>query len=280
MHKEVFKTKKNIKDFKMAIFSDLHYYPGYPEKDLNKIINQIKKSNVDYITIVGDILDSSNYTELDQLKNFLTTLASIAPTIVIIGNHDEKDGYRHHWNKNPNKELINVLKSINNLHYLEDNNYEINNINFYGFKLSYEYYDTKEPYDKFSEEIKEIHPNLKKDNYNILLIHSPINIYNYLKNNKESNLNETDLILSGHMHNGCVPFWITNIFNKLFHTTRSLISPTRKKFPKYSQGRVYERDGYIYQGISKLSKSSKKFFHFFERFYRINITIIEIKKTS
>ncbi|MBQ4031185.1 MAG: metallophosphoesterase [Bacilli bacterium] len=277
MHKETFYTDKDIKDFKIALFSDLHYYPNYPSKTMDSIINQIKENNVDYITIAGDILDSSDCTDLDQLKEFLTKLANIAPTIVITGNHDEKAGHRHHWQYVPNEKLIDVLKSIKNLYYIDNNNYEINNINFYGIKLSYDHYSNNEHYDSFVEEINKLDYKLNKKNYNITLIHSPINIYNYLKKNKESNLNETDLILSGHMHNGCLPYWISNIINKLFHSTRSIISPDGSLFPKYSQGRNYEKDGYIYQGISKLSKSTR-ILHFFERFYMKKITIIEIKK--
>ena len=280
MHKEIFYTNKDIKDFKIAIFSDLHYYPGYPSKILDKIIKQVKDNNVDYITIVGDLLDSSNYTELDDLKDFLTNLAKIAPTIVILGNHEKKAGYRHNWVKVDTSILTDILKSIKNLYYLEDSNYQINNINFYGFSLSFDYYDEDEPYGVFVEELKDLKPNYNDKEYNITLIHSPINIYKYLKKNKESNLNKTDLILSGHMHNGCLPYWFTNIINKVFHTSRSIISPNDKLFPNYAHGRIYERDGYVYQGVSKLSKSTKKFFHFFERFYRTNITIIEIKKTS
>ena len=278
MHKETFYTDKDIKDFKIAIFSDLHFYPGYPSKILNKIITQIKDKNVDYIAILGDILDSSNYNELDELKSFLTSLANIAPTIVIIGNHDRKAGYRHNWVNIENEELQRIFKSIDNLYFLNDSNYLNNNINFYGFNLSYEYYDKDEPYDMFINEINNLSPNLNDKNYNITLIHSPVNIYKYLKKEKESNLNKTDLILSGHMHNGCFPYWFSFIINRCFHSSRGIIAPSGKPFPKYSQGRIYSRDGYVFQGISKLSKSQKKFFHFFERFYQKKITIIEIKK--
>ena len=277
MHKEIFYTTKDITDFKIALFSDLHYYPQYPKKVLRNILKQLRESKVDYIAIAGDILDSTDCTDLNLLKDFLTKVANIAPTLVITGNHDEKAGYRHHWRYETNEDLIKILTSIENLHLVNNKNYEINNINFYGIRLPFEHYDQNEKYESFVEEINKLNPKLKKENYNITLIHSPINIYKYLKRNKDVNLNETDLILSGHMHNGCLPYWMSNIINKVFHSTRSIISPDRTFFPKYSQGRNYERDGYIYQGISKLSKSTKMF-HFFERFYMKKITIIEIKK--
>ena len=276
MHKETFYTKKDIKDFRLAVFSDLHYYPNYPNKVLNSITNQIKKSNPDYILILGDILDSADYTDLDDLRDFLATIANIAPVIAITGNHDQKAGHRHHWRYHKNEELIKILNSIKNIHLIDNDHYLINNINFHGIILPYEYYDNDEKYEDFVKLVEPIN-YLEDNNYNITLIHTPINIYDYLKKNKKANLNKTDLILSGHMHNGILPYWFTNIVNKVFHTSRGIISPNMKPLPKYSQGRIYERDGYIYQGIAKLSKSTEKFF-FFDRFFVKKIVVIDIKK--
>lgn len=277
MHKETFYTNKDIKDTRLAVFSDLHYYPNFPSKILKSITKQIKDSNPDYILILGDILDSADYTELDDLKDFLTTIANIAPVIAITGNHDQKAGYRHHWNSYSNKELIKILNSIKNVHLIDNNQYQINNINFSGLCPDYDYYDNEEKYEDFVKIAEESKIKLKDDNYNITLIHSPINVYDYLRNNKEANLNKSDLILSGHMHNGILPYWFTKIINKTFHTTRGIISPNMTPLPKYSQGRTYERDGYIYQGISKLSKSTKHFF-FFDRFFIKKIVVLDIKK--
>ncbi len=277
MHTETFYTTKDIKDTRIAIFSDLHYYPNFPKRRFNKIIKQLKTSNVDYIAILGDTVDSVDEIELDVLRDFLTTIANITTTVIIPGNHDEKAGYRHHWHEENNDELVALFKSIDNLYYLDNKSYKTANINFYGIRIPFYNYEHNEPYEEFSDFINTLKPNLQDDVYNITLIHSPINIYKYLNRNKDHNLSKTDLILSGHMHNGCLPFWFTKMINKLFHTNRSIVAPGGNFFPKYSQGRIYERDGYIYQGISKLSKSTRKM-HFFERFYQVNITIIEIKK--
>ena len=163
-------------------------------------------------------------------------------------------------------------------HLLTDTTYQEDNITFYGFNPSFKYYEEdKETYESFCNEIKDLKCNIPKDTYNVTLIHTPINIYKFLSNNKEHNLNNSDLILSGHMHNGCLPLWMSNIINKAFKTSRSIISPTRKIFPKYAQGKIYERDGYIYEGLFKFSKSTK-FFHIFDKFYHKQITIIKIKK--
>ena len=81
------------------------------------------------------------------------------------------------------------------------------------------------------------------------------------------------------MHNGCLPFTLSYIINKLFKSSRGLISPTRKIFPKYAQGRIYERGGYVYQGIMKLSHSTK-FFNYFDFIFQKKVQFITIKQNK
>jgi predicted MPP superfamily phosphohydrolase len=260
MHNEIFYTNKNINETKIALLSDIHFNDKYNRKIFTKILKQISNNTPNYITIVGDILDTSNTTNLDDLKDFLEGLSKIATTLVVLGNHDEKAGEMHNWISEKNEKLIKILNNIDNVYLLNDKTYTNNNITFYGFHLSYDYYEVKhETYEAFENELKNIECNINKKDYNITLFHSPINIYKYINNNPNHNLNNSDLILSGHMHNGCLPFTISYIINKLFKSSRGFISPTRKLFPKYAQGRIYERDGYVYQGIMKLSHSTKLF---------------------
>lgn len=278
MHIEKFSTKKNINTIKIALLSDIHYFVGYNQNIFDKLLNQIKNNKPDYITIVGDILDSSDTSNLDQLKNFLENLSKISTTIVVLGNHDEKMGEMHNWSFDPNKKLINLLNSIPNLHLLKDNTYTENNITFYGIDFSYKYYEEdSETYESFCNEMKDKKCIIHQDTYNITLIHTPINIYTYLKKNPSHNLNASDLILSGHMHNGCLPFWVSNSINKLFKSSRSIISPTRQIFPKYAQGRIYERDGYVYEGVVKFSHATK-IFNKLDIFYHKQVTFITIEK--
>ena len=280
MNQEIFYTKKNIKDINIALLSDIHYHPKFNNKIFEKILKQTKNSNVSYITIVGDLIDSSDIKEFESLNSFLKELASIAPTIVILGNHEEKAGFIHHWHHYKNEKFLNMLKSIKNLYLLEDSTYNDKNITFYGFNTSYKYYnDDEESYESFCNEMNQIKPSLDRNKFNITLIHSPMNIYTYLEKNPENELNKSDLILSGHMHNGCLPLWITKLINKTFKSTRSLISPSRSLFPKFAQGRNYQKNGYIYQGLSKFSYSTK-LFHIFDKLYSKNITIITIKKDA
>lgn len=284
MHKESFYSNKIKKDIKLVLISDIHYYKGYNYKILNKIYNQIKKAKPDYICIPGDIVDRSKINNIDcqTLFDWLESIASFAPTIITLGNHDIKDGERHNWKYNCNVEYINGLKTLKNVYLLEDTKKDFNNITFYGFNLSYKYYEEDdELYDTFITEVNDMNPKFKDNNYNIILFHSPKNIYKYLKDNKNHPFNKCDLILSGHMHNGCLPYWFTHFINKVFKTNISLVSPLRTLFPKYAQGKIYNdiKDGYVYEGINKLSKCTKKF-HKFDFIYSKNIQIITIKKNT
>lgn len=278
MKTNIFYTKKEIKEIKLALISDIHYYtPNYNTKILISIIKQIKQENPNYICIIGDILDESKYTELEELKNFFNELAYIAPVFVTLGNHDEKTYKNGKCEYLNNPVLKNMLKKGNKIHFLRDNAITINNITFYGFNPSHTYYKNKEDFLSFVEEAKKLKGNLSKENYNIVLCHSPINIYKFIKENQEHFLSKADIILSGHMHNGCLPKCISDFINKKLKSSRTLISPQKTLFPKYAQGRIYNEltDGYTTRGIIKLSKVTK-ILHPLDRLYKKQVEFITI----
>ena len=281
MKEEIFYTKKDIKDTKIAIIADIHYCPNYNEDILKNIYKQLLKAKPQYLVVAGDILDRSNY-KYEGLIEFFKKISKEMTIIVIFGNHDnyietkEKkviEGY--------NKEFIEELLKIDNTYLLRDKKKIIDNICFYGFDLSfYHYIKDKESYNSFCQEITKFKTNLDPNNYNITIIHSPVNIYKYIKRNPDCNLAKSDLIISGHTHNGVLPYWFSNIINKIFKTNRSLASPYRFLFPKYAQGRVYKPvDGIIYEGIKKLSHSSG-FLHHFDFIFHKKIKLITIKKKT
>ena len=277
MKKELFTTKKKINKTKIGIIADIHYYEKYRQKILDSLLNQIKEEQPNYFVVAGDILDRAN-NKYDRLLNFLNDISKICPVIMILGNHDTYRRVKGKVVEDKCTNFINDISNNKNIYLLEDNNYLDNNINFYGFHFpSFHYYKDKERYGSFIKYLGNIHPKLDDKNYNIVLFHSPINIYKYIERNPDSNLAKADLIISGHMHNGCIPYTITNIFNRLFKTNRSLISPEKTLFPKYSQGRVYKiRDGIIYEGVSKLSVSTG-ILHRFDCIYHKQVKFIEIE---
>ena len=278
---EIFYSNKIEKDIKIAIIADIHYYPKYNTKILTNIINQIKTNKPDYLIIAGDILDKSNY-EYQGLLEFLKELTKYTKIIMTLGNHDIY--YRLKRKKSIeeiNNNFINDLASLNKIYLLRDNTFIENKICFYGFDLDYEYYyRKKEKITDFINKVDKLNTKLDSNNYNITIFHSPVNIYEYINKYTDSNLAKSDFIISGHMHNGCLPYCFTNIINKTFKINHSLISPNRHLFPDYSQGRVYKiRDGIIYEGISKLSKSSV-LLHKLDFLYHKKVKFITIKRVD
>lgn len=279
MREEIFYTNKDIKDTKIAIIADIHYSPTFKDKILDNIAKQINTAKPDYLIIAGDILDRSNY-EYQKIIDFLKNISQIATVIITLGNHDTYVKSSNGKVVNGiNEDFINKIKQINNTYILRDEKIIIDNICFYGFDLSfYHFIKDKESYSSFCQEIPNLKIKLDDNNYNITIVHSPVNIYRFISENPNCNLAKSNLIISGHTHNGILPYWITNIINKIFKTNRSLASPYRFIFPKYAQGRVYKPvDGIIYEGLLKLSRSSG-ILNIFDFIFHKKIKLITIKK--
>lgn len=278
MHNEIFYTSKNINEIKIALLSDIHFNNNFKEKTFNTILKQIIKGNPNFICISGDLIDTSDIQDLSRLKKFIENLSKIAKTFIVFGNHDEKKGQRKNWTHLKNNELFNIITSIPNVHLLNDSSITIDNITFYGFSLSYNHYEIDfESYESFCQEVSQLKGNLNDNTYNIIILHSPINIYNYIEKNPNHFFNKSDLILSGHMHNGCLPFIISHPFNKVFKCSSGLIGPNRILLPKYAQGRVYKHNGYIYEGLTKVSPSASKFLSHFDWLFQKKVEFITIK---
>lgn len=282
-NREIFITNKKIKNLKICLLSDIHYSDNFNLKIFDKILKQINCYNPDYIFLIGDIVDNTeiNYTILYE---FLIKLEKNSKVFISIGNHDIyrypnnqknrklKDMLTNNWEKSNYNKLKKIIIKLKNTYLLDNKTYidEDNNITITGIHLSYEYYKYKEPLTIFEQEIKKININPEKKYYNILLIHSPYNVYK-----KPNLLSAYDLVLSGHMHGGLVPPLLNRIFNK----NRGLISPRKEILANYVRGRTKTKyfEGYIYEGITKLALSTK-FLHIFDFIYPKEVKYLEIKK--
>ena len=78
MFNEIFYTNKNIKETKLALISDIHFNDKYNRKIFTKILKQISNNKPNYITIAGDILDTSN-TMVKRLNENYTNLSMNTP---------------------------------------------------------------------------------------------------------------------------------------------------------------------------------------------------------
>lgn len=261
-------------NLKIALFSDLHYSDRFNIKILDEIINRIKKLNPDYICIPGDIIEESIYGD-DILYDFFKALSKKTKVIISLGNHDISIFKKRKQIYKPNNKWFLKLNNLKNVFVLDNEQLIDNNITFTGYTLAIEdkYYDNP---DRFLNDLKKLNFNLNKENYNILLCHSPQCISNNknILNNKF--IKEQDLILCGHMHNGMVPSFL----DKIFRCNRGFIGPGIKILPKFARGliRFNKTNLIISKGILKLSKHAPNILKFFNVFYPFEIEIIKIKK--
>lgn len=211
----------------ITLISDIHYKDKFDIKKLNNVLHNIKKIKPDFICITGDITDNYKLLDEDIYISWYKKLAGIAKVIICLGNHE----FYFKQNKKIyklNTKFLEKLTKINNLYLLDNKNYKFDNINFIGITLPIKYYHNEEK--NKDKVIDYVCNNIKKeDGYNILLIHSPINITNEKLIKKIG----VDLILCGHMHGGVV----LDLFRPIFKNN-GLIAPRKKLFPKNAYGNI------------------------------------------
>ncbi len=233
----------NKNNIKIMIMSDIHFSKCVKDKKLNYITNYINKEQPNYILIPGDLIDSNDdikdINEKNRLFKWLEEISKNTIILFSLGNHDmfkRVNGKRTFFK---DEELLKKISNINNIYVLDDTNYEDDNIYVCGITQKYEYYK-KENIEILEQDLdkntKLLHPNNGK--LNIIMIHSPVNIDNQIIQEK---LIDFDYIICGHMHNGCVP----PILNEIWKGTRGIISPTKKFFTKYERNTLRKKEDKI-----------------------------------
>jgi len=174
-------SSKVDKQIRLIFISDTHLGSN-PKKHLEKILLKIKSLEFDFLLIGGDFIDSSSFDldDLDILKNIKK------PILFISGNHE------YYIKDYENK--LNRLKNFN-LKFLDNESFKFAKLNFIGIS------------DNLSlENQKNIASRLiQEDLFNLILVHKPT-LWDHI-------YEKTDLMLSGHTHNGQIfPF---NFFVRL-----------------------------------------------------------------
>ena len=274
------------KDITIKYFSDIHISNSFNIKLLDKILNELNRTKIDYVTIGGDIIDSTNLICNNNYRKiiieWLKELSNTYKTLISLGNHDfmkkinSKQGYSYEY-------LSDFWQEVNNIDnlYLSHFNkvYEDENIFVYMPELDFSYYINE----KKEEDINLLINRLKEDNtiysnktdkIKIMMIHSPYllsdpRVKDYIK--------EFDIILSGHMHNGLV----MPIINELIKNNIGIITPSSKLFKDNCRGDKTIKNGdsitnlIISGGITKLAYNSG-FLRNFNFIYPSNIENIKI----
>ncbi len=271
--KDILNSKLN-KELTFVHISDIHFNINTKAKKLSDITDAIFNINPNYIFITGDLVDNKNIVnnknKIKELVTFLSTLSRISPVILSLGNHDILS----------DNDLVffNKLNEIKNIYVLNNSTYEDDFIYVTGHTLEHSYYYNITGYESLELLLKNLSDNkdiitkLPKSKYKIALIHSPVLLSN---NEVIDKLQEYDLVLSGHMHNGMVPRCI----DKLIKNNYGIVSPGKHLNAKNARGLI-KTENYtiiISGGITKLSLHSSKLLSKLNFIYPISINEIKIK---
>lgn len=262
---------KNINK-RIILLTDIHFYNNKEKKYLDKITEELKKINYDYLCISGDLLDLSYIENEDLLIEWISEIANLSKVIIGIGNHDlTNDRKTHEFNFN--FDLYKKIKKIKNVKVLDNDFYIDSNIRFIGLTLPVDfYYKYKENSNYFMRYVNNTFPESYKDKYNILLCHTPIPVSNKKILEQTKLFSNINLILCGHMHGGITPKWIRKILKG-----RGLIGPWKNLFPTNAYGLIknnIEQNVVISSGITTASHVNK--FSFIDPFFMREITVIDL----
>lgn len=264
-------NEKVTRDLKFMVIGDVHISDMVSLKKLEMIKKQIIQERADYYLFVGDLIDDvdniGNSDLLYKVNDLLSCASKVAPTFVILGNHD----YIQKKTKESNIEGIsNVIKGIDGVTLLDNDIYYDNNVWLMGYTETKKYYHAKKyDFEEFYEDFKKhekLYKNVRKDLPTLALVHSP----EFSNDDKCANLfKDYDLILCGHTHDGCIPFGFGNF-------KRGLISPKKTFFPKNVRGFRKLDNNYILitGGVTKIQKCAPKILQPFNHFCPVQIDVV------
>ena len=274
-------SDKIFTDKYLLVVSDIHKTKDLDKDNLGLFQKQLKriKHQIDYILIVGDIInDTEDLLDINFQNRFRKEMIEFLEgykTIISLGNHDEStkiDKNKDKCKQGDPSILKEILTSIDNVHLLDNKTTYEDDISFASFNpnLDYyiKYYGEKS---EFLRQFKEYYTDkFNKNKFNILLSHDPESIIKLSEIEEKCIQPNTDIVVSGHMHNGFLPPMLNFIVKN-----RGIISPTKSYFPKYAHGEVdIDTTKFIINGAIN-SRVENRFINYL---YGPHATMIELKK--
>jgi len=197
---------KPFEGFRIVQLTDLHFGSSLFPFIYILVINKVMELHPDIIVVTGDLVSSKH--AISQAVSFVDSLSKIAPTYIVFGNGDHREGLKAY------NFLFSKAKLLLNLHTF---------IQRGDSKICLAGVD--DPYSGFDNLEKAI----PKDNsFKILLAHSPQII--------EKARGKVDIVLAGHTHGGQVyiPF------------IGGLFVPLPQDYKKYVYGSFFENSTYMF----------------------------------
>lgn len=192
------KDKSLTREWNIVLISDIHLGAVNSESRLEKIVNSINDLNPDIVCIAGDFFDN-DYNAIKEPEKAIETLKEIDSkygVYMCLGNHDAGESFPKmlEFIEQSNIELLNDTHTV-----IDDEINLVGRVNrasiggFGGISR---------------KETDDVMNNINSELVTIVMDHDPANIDEYGHG--------TDLILSGHTHNGHI--FPGNIINKFNYT--------------------------------------------------------------
>lgn len=124
---------------RIAHFGDIHIKPfdrhNEYREGFESFFNKAKELKLDHIVLAGDIVDEKTQRitpeVIDMLVWLFNGMANVAPTHIILGNHD--GNLKNLDRKDAISPIINAIQNTNINLYFKSGNYYVDNINFCAF---------------------------------------------------------------------------------------------------------------------------------------------------
>ena len=208
---------------KIMVASDIHYQARVSRDLFRMLVRYARETNPDFIVMPGDQIEVIDFIDDTNNKEFFESiireLSEIAPVIMIPGNHEIKnfsrESFKNRLDTDNNSINIKALKyfdslnKIKNVYFLNNEQITLNGATFLGFSprlSSYQKTNDKRVEEEVVEDYLKSGLKMVEEAYNVLLTHSPLQITSDgVFNAIPDFTNLTDLVITGHFHDGYLP---------------------------------------------------------------------------
>ena len=282
---------------KVAITGDWHVSRIVSDKQCRVLEKKLRQMQPDVIILQGDLFDTpfalNDGKLVRALKKRLRLCAKIAPTVAILGNHDQVApiheqplSYADYLSRVPKGTVIEwrrICKETG-VKLLVDKWFEAKGLRIFGFLQGPESYyrasrKNAENYPAMRQKLRELALEglLKPKDGTVswFAAHAPINDLYRMRE-----LKDFEVFSFGHTHGGCVPVGVDYIIDAL-GGHGGLIAPFKKWFPvRYMRGREVVKGGANYivnTGMVMTQESAPKLLQYINFLKAAEITEVIVK---
>lgn len=242
---EAITQKKLEKPLKIVLISDIHVAKKrilIEDFNLKRVLKGVKKiSGIDFFVLGGDYVNTAKDYLDERAKNslfdFVRSLAKIAPVVMIKGNHDV------YFRTKKTDAVYSEFLKIENTFLVDNKQIEMSGIKITGFSPSRETYHARK-HGKHAQtlaldQFKKCKFNFNEKDFNLILTHSPLMLANKTMEKEAKDFFEkSDIILSGHLHNGLIASRNSELILKILKNENSR-SPFKKVLKRYADSGIW-----------------------------------------